>query len=137
MTTRRDVRHISIFIDRTPEEVYAFASDPGNLPKWASGLAASIEEANGEWIANSPMGRVRIRFAERNGFGVLDHDVILESGETVHNPMRVVPSGGGSEVIFTLFRQPGTSEERFSEDARWVEKDLKALEHALARFGSP
>ena len=35
--------------------------------------------------------------------GVPDHDV-LESGVTVHNPIRVVPNGSGSTVIFTLMR---------------------------------
>jgi hypothetical protein len=33
----------------------------------------------------------------------LDHDVTLPSGETLSNPMRVVPNGTGSEVVFTLF----------------------------------
>ena len=32
------------------------------------------------------MGKVKIRFAESNPFGVVDHDVILESGVRIHNP---------------------------------------------------
>jgi uncharacterized protein YndB with AHSA1/START domain len=34
-----DVRHISVDIARRPAEVYEFASDPRNLPRWAAGLA--------------------------------------------------------------------------------------------------
>ncbi|RYE76650.1 MAG: SRPBCC family protein [Myxococcales bacterium] len=34
-----DSRHVSQVIARTPAEVYAFAADPDNLPRWASGLA--------------------------------------------------------------------------------------------------
>jgi hypothetical protein len=34
-------RHISTHIDRTSKEVYDFASNPGNLPHWASGLSNS------------------------------------------------------------------------------------------------
>lgn len=128
-----DVRHISVFIDRPPSEVYAFASSPENLPKWATGLGGSIKNLDGEWVADSPMGKVKIRFAERNQFGVLDHDVILETGEKVHNPMRVVPRGDGSEATFTLFRRPGVSDDKFLEDARWVEKDLKILKGLLER----
>lgn len=124
-------RHISVSIQRAPREVYEFAADPDNLPKWATGLAAGIRKVGGEWLADSPLGRVKIRFAERNAFGVLDHDVILESGARFHNPMRVVPNGSGSEVIFTLFRQPEASDEKFEEDARWVEKDLNALKRLL------
>ena len=40
---------------------------------------------NGEWIADAPFGRVIIRLAEMNKFGVLGHDVILESEAKVHN----------------------------------------------------
>ena len=74
------VRHISVHIDRPPDEVYAFASNPANLPKWATGLGGSIRQVKSEWVADAPMGKVKIRFAERNKFGVLDHDVVLESG---------------------------------------------------------
>ncbi len=131
MKSRDGVQHISVFINRSPQEVYEFACQPANLPQWASGLGGSIEHVNGEWIAELPMGKITIRMAERNNFGILDHDVTLESGVRVHNPMRVVPRGRGSEVIFTLFRQPDMSDEKFAEDARWVEKDLQTLKNLL------
>jgi hypothetical protein len=112
--------------------VYGFASKPENLPRWARGLAGNIERSGSEWIAHSPMGRVRVRFAEPNGFGVLDHDVTLESGVTVHNPLRVVPRDAArSEVVFTLFRRPGVSEAEFERDAAAVEGDLRALKELL------
>ena len=126
------VEHISVFINRRPAEVYAFASDPGNLPRWAAGLARSeVSQEGDEWVADSPMGKVRIRFVPENAYGVLDHDVTLESGVTVHNPMRVVPNGDGSEFIFTLFRQPEMSDEKFAEDRAAVEKDLRTLKELL------
>jgi hypothetical protein len=131
MRTFPAVRHVSVSIDRPPSEVYAFAADPENLPRWARGLSGSIEEVNGEWIAQSPMGRVKIRFVARNALGVLDHDVVLESGETVHNPMRVVASADGSELVFTLFRRPGMGEEAFAADAGAVEDDLRTLKGLL------
>jgi len=131
MRAAHAVRHISASIDRPPDEVYAFASNPENLPKWATGLSGSIKNVHGEWIADSPMGKVKIRFAEANTFGVLDHEVVLESGVRIRNPMRVVPRGNGSEIIFTLFRQPDMSDEKFSEDAKWVEKDLMRLKGLL------
>jgi carbon monoxide dehydrogenase subunit G len=127
-----EVRHISITIDRKPDEVYAFASDPKNLPRWASGLARSEVRKDGDrWIVEAPFGTARLRFAPLNPFGVMDHDVTLDSGITVHNPMRVVPNGTGSEFTFTLIRQPGMSDARFAADAAVVEKDLKALKALL------
>ena len=133
MTTTYQVRHISVSINRPSDEVYAFVSNPENVPKWATGLGNSIKKVNGEWIADAPMGRVKIAFAEENKFGVLDHEVTLESGVTINNPMRVIANGKGSEVFFTLIRQPGTSDEKFEKDAQWVLKDLKILKGLLEK----
>jgi hypothetical protein len=127
------VRHISVSINRPPNEVYSFVSDPKNLPKWATGLGGSIREVNGEWIADSPMGKITIKFAEENRFGILDHEVVLESGIKIDNPMRVIANGDGSEIFFTLIRQPEMSDAKFAEDARWVEKDLGILKGLLER----
>ena len=35
------------------------------------------KKVNEDWIAESPMGTVKVKFAEKNQFGVLDHDVTL------------------------------------------------------------
>ncbi len=127
------VRHISVSVDRPPNEVYAFASNPANFPQWATGLGGSLRNVNGEWIADAPMGKVKIRFAEKNAFGILDHDVTLETGEKVYIPMRVIANNKGSEIIFTLLRQPEMSDEKFAEDAKWVEKDLRKLKGLLEK----
>lgn len=131
MATFTAVRHLSITIERSPADVYAFAARPENVPRWAQGLGGKIENVGGEWVADSPMGKVKVRFAEPNALGVLDHDVTLPSGLTVHNPMRVVANGSGSEVVFTLFRRPEVSDDEFAADGRAVTKDLSALKRLL------
>ena len=131
--TQWNAQHISITIARSPAEVYAFAVEPSNLPKWASGLAGGIKQVNGAWIASSPMGDVRVEFAPRNELGVLDHDVTLPTGAIVHNPVRVLPNAAGSEVVFTLFQLPGMSEAKFGDDARHVARDLQTLKTVLER----
>lgn len=124
---------ISVTIARPPTEVYNFVSDPGNLPQWAGGLSGSIKRINGEWIAESPMGRVKVAFVEKNALGVLDHRVTLESGVTVYNPMRVQPNGEGSEVVFTLYRRPEMSDQEFREDSGRVRQDLDRLKAILEK----
>jgi hypothetical protein len=126
-------KHLSETIDRSAAAVYAYASDPANLPKWASGLGSSVEHIDGQWFMDSPGGRLVVTFAERNDYGILDHDVTLPSGETVHNPMRVIADGDGCEVVFTLRRQPGMTDEEFSRDAGLVLADLRALKQLLER----
>lgn len=131
MTLQR-VRHISLGIERPYEAVYGFLSNPENFPKWASGLGKSFQPAGErEWLADTPMGRLRVRFSEENDFGVLDHSVLPEQGEPVRNPMRVLSNGSGSEVVFSLFQRPGMTDEEFARDAAWVEKDLVALKALL------
>ena len=126
------VRHISVFIARASDDVYEFAADPRNLPLWAAGLARSEVTQQGDaWVADAPFGKVRIRFAPPNAFGVMDHEVELESGSIVRNPMRVMPYSGGCEFVFTLFRQPDMSDEQFAMDAQAVAADLQRLKNLL------
>jgi polyketide cyclase/dehydrase/lipid transport protein len=126
-------RHISRSIARSTDDVYAYASDPTNLPRWASGLGSSVEHADGRWFVDSPGGRLIVAFAPRNDYGILDHEVTLPSGETVYNPMRVVADGDGCEVVFTLRTRPGMTEADFSRDADRVLADLDALKELLER----
>lgn len=104
-------------IERSALDVYNFVAELKNLPKWASGLSAAV----------------KVRFVERNKFGVLDHFVSVDSGPEVYMPMRVFPNGDGAEVLITVFRQPGTSEEKFAEDTQWVRRDLEALKELLEK----
>lgn len=133
MSTMYQVLHISVSINRPPNDVYAFVSNPENLPKWATGLGGSIKNVHGEWIADAPMGQVKVKFADENQFGIVDHEIVLESGIKVYNPMRVIANGEGSEVFFTLIRQPEMSDEKFAQDAKWVEKDLGILKGLLEK----
>lgn len=124
-------KFISIAIGRSTADVYAFASNPENLPKWAAGLSSGITKTGDVWVADSPFGKVKVEFTAPNPFGVLDHDVILPSGQRVHNPMRVQQNGDGSEVVFTLYRLPNMSEQDFERDMKMVEKDLRTLKQLL------
>lgn len=124
-------RHISTPIDRPAQETYDYASNPANLPAWAAGLSGSVEFVDGQWVAESPMGRVVLAFAPANDFGVLDHRVTLPSGQTVDNPMRVIADGQGCDVVFTVRRQPGMTDEEFDRDADAVRADLATLKRVL------
>ncbi len=101
------------------------------MPKWAAGLSGSMTKASDHWIATSPMGKVRVYFTQKNSFGVIDHDVVLEDGKRFHNPLRVVPNGDGAEVIFSLFRQREMSDGEFDRDAGMVRADLERLKELL------
>ncbi len=124
-------RHVSVWIEADPETVYEFAADPQTWPKWAAGLAeGGLRQTADGWVADSPMGQVTVQFAPANQFGVLDHVVGLPSGEAVYNPLRVVPAGVGEprcEVLFTVRRRDGMTDEEFDADVAAVAADLETL----------
>ena len=129
-----DVRNVSESIRHSRSNVYAFVANGENIPRWAAGLGSDVQRADGDWIVRGgPLGEVRVRFAPRNDLGVLDHDVTLPTGEIVHNPLRVIPNGSGSTIIFTLLRRAGVSNQQFDDDSQAVQKDLSTLKGLLER----
>ena len=124
--------HVSRVIAATQEAVYEFASEVENLPRWAAGLAqADVVRVDDTLIVESPMGRVKVRFVERNAFGVLDHDVTLPSGTVVTNPVRVLAHPNGAEVVFTV-RQIDLDDAEFDRDIETVAADLDRLAGLLS-----
>lgn len=123
--------HASVVIHRSPSEVYAFAVEPDNLPRWAAGLASSQVTREGDaLLVAGPMGDVRVVFAERNAYGVLDHDVTTPDGTTTSNPVRVVAHPDGAEVVFSV-RQRDMTDDELERDAGLVQADLDRLHDLL------
>jgi uncharacterized protein YndB with AHSA1/START domain len=119
--------HVSRVISASPESVYMFASNPDNLAKWAAGLAKTEVVREGDsLLVDSPMGKVTVRFVPHNEYGVIDHDVILPTGTTVTNPVRVLSHPEGSEIVFTV-RQIELTDDEFDRDIATVEEDLERL----------
>jgi hypothetical protein len=133
MATMVSTKTLSVSIGCEPGKAYEFVSNPENLPKWAKGLGTSVKKQGADWIVDTPQGPVKVRFADRNNFGVLDHYVTTASGVQVYVPLRVLSNSPGSEVIFTLFRLPGMSDEKYAEDMKLVERDLKTLKDILEK----
>jgi hypothetical protein len=131
MVTLFQSRNLSISINRNVKDVYNFVCVPENFPRWASGLGKSLKKVDGEWIAETSQGPMKVRFTERNEFGVLDHWVSTKPGVQIYIPMRVIANGSGCELIFTLFRLPEMSDEQFAADAEWVMRDLTSLKNLL------
>lgn len=123
--------HASVVIHRSPSEVYAFAVEPDNLPRWAAGLASSQVTREGDaLLVAGPVGDVRVVFAERNAYGVLDHDVTTPDGTTTSNPVRVVAHPDGAEVVFSV-RQRDMTDDELERDAGLVRADLDRLRDLL------
>jgi hypothetical protein len=103
--------HITQSIARPPAEVIEFASD---LSRWAAGVSDDMA----------------VTFRPGREFGILDHDVEV-GGQTFHNPLRVLANGDGSEVVFTLYRREGVSDEQYAADVAAISRDLATLRERL------
>jgi len=130
MTVMR-TRIVHLSIERPWTEVYAYASDPVRMPEWAAGLAEGLTPNGQIWVASGPLGEVRVRFAEPNEYGVIDHTVTLPDGTEVYNALRVTPNGDGAEIAFTVLRTPGMNDADFERDAAAVLADLLTLKKIL------
>jgi hypothetical protein len=122
---------VNMSIARVPEEVAQFVANPENLPAWAHGLCKSIAKSGSDWIAETLQGPMKIRFAPKNEFGVLDHYLTNSQGEEITVPMRVLANGAGSELIFTIFRPPGMSDLQLAHDIGLVQQDFKRLKELM------
>ncbi len=128
-----EARTISIAIDCPFDRAYAFARRPENFPKWAAGLSNSLKHEGDRWLAATPAGEAEVRFSAPNDHGVLDHHVVLPGRPEIHIPLRMVPNGAGTELIFTLFRQPDMDDAAWDRDEALVHKDMAALKDLLER----
>lgn len=128
-------RHVSVWVDVDPATAYAYVSDPTNLPQWAAGLASGeVRRVDERWTVVSPMGDVEVEFAPANDLGVADHRVRTSDGQEFYNPMRVIPDGADThrcEVVFTVRRRAGMTDEQFDADAAAVAADLHRLGEIL------
>lgn len=126
-----DSRHLSVHVDRPVSDVYAFVSNPANLPRWAPGLGTSVVRENGAWFVDTPDGRAQVTFAPANDLGVLDHHVLTPTGDTVYMPVRAIADDDGCEVVFTVRRAPGMTDAEYDRDLSTVTEDLHLLKQVV------
>ncbi len=122
---------LSVSIACTPEEVARYVADPRHLPQWAGGFCKSVRPDGDHWRIQTDQGEFGLRFQADLQQGILDHVVEIADDVQVYVPLRVVPNGEGSEVLFTLFRLPAMTEERWQNDLAMVRADLERLQKVM------
>ena len=133
-TTSLSARTFSISIRHPWQALYERIWHPEAFTQWAAGLANSGLRQQGEmWLADGSDGPITIRFTPHNPFGVMDHVVDPGDGHEIYVPLRVVQNGDGAEVMLTLFRQPGISDEHYAADIKLINRDLRSLKALIER----
>lgn len=123
-------RYLSEHVNLPADRVYQFAADPANLPRWASGLATTVTKEGDRWLIGDD--GAELIFTAPNELGVLDHWIRPPGGDQIYAPMRVIPAGENAcEVMFTLQRLSGMTDEEFDRDAELVQADLTRLKEVV------
>jgi hypothetical protein len=127
-------RTVQITVSRPWRELCEFLAQPRNYPLWASWLGSSLRQHRGDWIASRPGGGpAKVRFTERNAFGVADHCLLEDEDRERYIALRAVPHGGGTEVILTLFREPDCGDAQWRASADAALQDLGRLKALIER----
>ncbi len=119
-------------IDAPPSRLSEDLANPGSHLEWATEFFAgeAVDQGDGTWSMNVPRmgGPVIFRTDGATELGVIDM-YIAPVGAPFGPPLpvRVVPNGDGADVLFTLARIPGQTDEEWDEGIASMQRELLNL----------
>lgn len=122
---------VSVSVAAKPEKVWSFVADLNNW-KLFSDFAKNIEQiSDKEWVTHTSQGDVKIypKFDKKRL--LLDHKVVIASGEEQFIPYRVVPNGDGSELMMTNQQTATVSDKDYQQQLRWMKEELQTIKTTL------
>lgn len=124
---------LTVTIDAPFERVAADLGDPTTHPEWATEFFAGPTEpaGEGEYVVPVPLmgGRARYRVEADPDRGIFDLYLAPVGGEFGPPiPVRLVRNGGGVDVLWTLARLPGMSDEQWEAGLAGMELELQNLQ---------
>lgn len=129
--SRSAIKYVDI--QAAPEKVYTFLSNPLNWPQYAVVNLRSVSPGENEWFhAVTKFGAGEIRVNGVKEFGILDHVwKDPQASWTVYS--RVVPNGGGSTVMMTLFQPAVMRDAQFDGAMKEMDIEMAKLKDVLER----
>jgi hypothetical protein len=122
----------TVTVDAPPDVVTRDLADPATHADWALEFFAGpvTPFRDDEYVAIVPRlgGRVRLRVDADIPAGRLDMYIApLDAAYGPPLPIRVIPNLDGCDVLFTLSRSPGLSDEQWEEGLRSMDRELQNL----------
>jgi hypothetical protein len=126
----------AVEIERAPADVFAFVSDPANLPRWARAFrAADAERARLE----TPAGSVEIglrTLADADG-GVVDWELTFPDGAVALAQSRVTRTTRGTTIYSFVLHAPPVPlaeiEGALAQQIRTLREELASLKAVLEK----
>lgn len=126
MSKTMKAKTITVTLAAEPQQVFAFLTQPENLPRWNAALCRSVRREGDEWVADSPRGSLSVRWVRDDRSGLVDL-VLQVSGAELIWAMRILSNGSGAELIITVVQPQGLSDSLFHDHTRWAEKASREL----------
>jgi hypothetical protein len=117
----------TVSIPASPDGVFAFLAEPENLPRWAVGFAHGVRRDGDGWTVQTAHGAVPVRVAADPGRGTVDVRLGIAPGTEAVAYSRLLPSGDGTEYVFTQFQQPGMGDDVFAGQRAALAEELALL----------
>jgi hypothetical protein len=127
---------VRVTIDAALETVAADLSDPMTHPEWGTEFFSTpaTRVADNEITVTVPRmgGEVTMKVVADPNAGIVDlylAPVGAPFGPPI--PVRVVPNADGADVLFTLARFPGLTDEQWAEGVASMQRELGNLKSRL------
>jgi hypothetical protein len=123
--------HITVAASR--DAVFAFLSEPANLPAWATEFCERIERRHDGWIAHTAHGELRFAIESDAATGTIDMYSGPDATAMAVFPVRVLAMPPGVTLIaFTFFQAPDLPDEIYERQYGSLLVELRGL---ARRFG--
>ena len=118
-------RTITISVKRKTGDVFEAIL---NLPPK---MAPDAKKKEGNWWSfTTERGPAQLKFFDNKQLGILDYQYI-DTEAKWDVPMRVIPSGDSSEILITLNKPEGMSEEVFQKRTKEMEQITQTMKQIL------
>lgn len=117
----------TLALDAPASKAFAFLSDIGNLPKWATLFCRELKrDAQGRHKVVTPDGEIFFRIAADEGTGVIDMFGGPAEDQMVYWPGRIIERPGhGSLFIFTAMQYPGVTDDAFAMQCKGLQQEFE------------
>jgi hypothetical protein len=123
----------TLAIPAPPRAVLRVVADPLLLPEWAPDFARAVTAEGDLWRIDTGAGEVVIDVVVHEAAGTVD--LVRPGAETQAGArMRALPSGEGTELLFTIVFPDGVADDAVDAQMRVVEAELERI-GAMARAG--
>jgi len=118
----------TVVLGAPKSKVFAFLSEPQNLPKWATGFCRELISGDDGLKLVTPQGEIFFRMETDEDSGVIDMYGGPAPDQMAYFPTRVVDlPGGGSAYTFTNIQWPGISDDDFKAQCAGLSEEFENI----------